>query len=191
MKRRAIDPEESALWHHATRDVARHRGARRIAAETAAAPTEKISVVPAKSPGQAGGGIKNEGSPRIPGSHFRGNDEVGKSLHGAVPGLDRRNALRLKRGQMPIEARLDLHGMIQAEAHRALAGFVARSHAAGRRVLLVITGKGTRDGEGVLRAAVPRWLAEPALRPLVLATAPAVPRDGGAGALYVLLRRER
>lgn len=106
-------------------------------------------------------------------------------------GIDRRQALRLKRGQLAIEARLDLHGMTQAEAHRELASFVARHHAAGKRVLLVVTGKGTREGTGVLRAAVPRWLAEPALRDRVLATRPAVPRDGGDGALYILLRRTR
>lgn len=81
--------------------------------------------------------------------------------------------------------------MTQAEAHRELAAFVARNHAAGKRVLLVVTGKGTREGTGVLRAAVPRWLAEPALRDRVLATAPAVPRDGGDGARYILLRRAR
>ncbi|MGH6989108.1 MAG: Smr/MutS family protein [Stellaceae bacterium] len=92
---------------------------------------------------------------------------------------------------MPIEARLDLHGLTQAEAHRALAGFVAQSHGAGKRVVLIVTGKGSRDGTGVLKAAVPRWLDEPGLRDRVLAAAPAQPRDGGGGALYLLLRRAR
>ncbi len=97
---------------------------------------------------------------------------------------------------MSIEARLDLHGMTQAQAHRALASFLARSHAAGKRDVLIVTGKGTRQGAegsptGVLRRTVPRWLAEPALRQLVLATAAALPRDGGGGALYLLLRRTR
>lgn len=123
------------------------------------------------------------------------NDETKEGARN-VPGLDRRQALRLRRGQLSIEARLDLHGMTQAQAHRALAGFLARSHAAGRRVVLIVTGKGTRQGAdgsptGVLRRTVPRWLAEPALRPLVLATAAALPRDGGDGALYLLLRRSR
>ncbi|MGH6981326.1 MAG: Smr/MutS family protein [Stellaceae bacterium] len=122
-------------------------------------------------------------------SRVRGQDE--KSHRGTNGGIDRRQELRLKRGQLPVEARLDLHGMTQAEAHRALAAFVARGHAAGKRTLLVVTGKGTREGTGVLRAAVPRWLTEPALRDRVLSIAPAVPRDGGGGALYVLLRRAR
>jgi DNA-nicking Smr family endonuclease len=88
--------------------------------------------------------------------------------------------------------------MTQDEAHRALIDFVARSGDAGSRCLLVITGKGLRRlGEsrpaeiGILRQAVPRWLNEPSLRPRILAFAPAQPRDGGTGALYILLRRQR
>jgi DNA-nicking Smr family endonuclease len=106
------------------------------------------------------------------------------------PGLDRRSAERLRRGERPIEARLDLHGMTQTEAHQALADFIAGAAATERRSLLVITGKGGARG-GVLRAAVPRWLGEPPNRARVLAVAPAQPRDGGLGALYVLLRRRR
>ncbi len=103
-------------------------------------------------------------------------------------GLDRATAERLKRGQLRIEARLDLHGLTQAEAHRELAAFVGRSRAAGRRCVLVITGHGRSSG-GILKEAVPRWLHEPVLRRHVLAIAPAQPNDGGGGALYVLLRR--
>ncbi len=103
-------------------------------------------------------------------------------------GVDRATAERLKRGRRAIEARLDLHGMTQAEAHRALFGFVGGSRTAGRRCVLVITGHG-RIGGGVLKSAVPRWLHEPELRRHVLAIAPARPQHGGTGALYVLLRR--
>jgi DNA-nicking Smr family endonuclease len=183
MSRRAIDPDEKALWHNAMRDVARPRGGRKAAAKPKPAPMEN-SIVPAKA--------RTQGNPPplALDSRFRGNDEQ-RDVRGNIPGLDRRNALRLKRGQMAIEARLDLHGMIQAEAHRELAAFIARCHAVGKRTLLVVTGKGTRDGTGVLRAAVPRWLAEPGLRHRVLAAAPATPRDGGGGALYILLRRAR
>jgi len=105
-------------------------------------------------------------------------------------GLDRRSVQRLRRGERPIEARLDLHGMTQEEAHRALAGFIARAWSGDRRTLLVITGKGGARG-GVLRGAVPRWLGEAPNAGRVLAVAPAQPKDGGAGALYVLLRRRR
>ncbi|HEU0218150.1 MAG TPA: Smr/MutS family protein [Stellaceae bacterium] len=105
-------------------------------------------------------------------------------------GYDRANAERLKRGQHPVEARLDLHGLTQAEAHRALAAFLQSARASGKRCVLVITGRGSAGG-GVLKTAVPRWLDEPAFRPHVLAIATAQPRDGGSGALYVMLRRTR
>jgi DNA-nicking Smr family endonuclease len=104
-------------------------------------------------------------------------------------GVDRATAERLKRGRYPVAARLDLHGMTQEEAHRALARFVAAARNAGHRCVLVITGHGRMTG-GILKAAVPRWLDEPALRPHVLAIAPARPPDGGSGALYVLLRKQ-
>jgi DNA-nicking Smr family endonuclease len=103
-------------------------------------------------------------------------------------GVDRATAERLRRGRRAIEARLDLHGPTQAEAHRALAGFVAASRAAGRRCVLLITGHGRSSG-GILKHAVPRWLNEPELRRHVLAIAPARPQHGGHGALDVLLRR--
>ena len=103
-------------------------------------------------------------------------------------GIDRATSERLKRGKLAIEARLDLHGLTQDEAHRVLGGFVGGSRAAGLRCVLVITGRGAVGG-GILRQAVPRWLDEPGLRRHLLAIAPAQPRDGGAGALYLLLRR--
>ncbi|HEV8677802.1 MAG TPA: Smr/MutS family protein [Stellaceae bacterium] len=103
-------------------------------------------------------------------------------------GLDRASAQRLKRGRYPVEATLDLHGLTQDEAHRALSRFVAGARAAGRRCVLVVTGHGRTSG-GVLKSAVPRWLDEPGLRPHLLARAPAQPKDGGTAALYLLLRR--
>jgi len=112
---------------------------------------------------------------------------------GVTPGVDRRSAERLRRGERRIDARLDLHGMTQDEAHRALDAFLARAEHAGWRCVLVITGKG-RPGTsagGVLRAAVPRWLNEAPNRARLLAIAAAQPKDGGAGALYLLLRRRR
>jgi DNA-nicking Smr family endonuclease len=105
-------------------------------------------------------------------------------------GIDRATAERLKRGLRRIEARLDLHGMTQKEAHRALAEFLRASDEAGRRCLLVITGRGLGpDGPGILQSSVPRWLDEGAFRRRILTVVSAQPRHGGAGALYVLLRR--
>ncbi len=113
--------------------------------------------------------------------------------HGRAPGLDKRTRERLKRGQLPIEARLDLHGLTRDEAHRGLIDFILGAHEAGRRTVLVITGKGLRPegGAGILRGEVPRWINQPPLRERVLAFCHAQPKHGGQGALYVLLKRKR
>lgn len=114
-----------------------------------------------------------------------------KSRMRAVPiTLDRRTRQKLQRGQFPIAARLDLHGMTQARAHAALTEFIQRQSSLGARCVLVITGVGLRTG-GVLRSLTPRWLDEPPIAPLVLATSPASLRHGGDGAIYVMLRRRR
>ena len=110
--------------------------------------------------------------------------------HGAAAGLDKRTLGRLRRGMLPIEGTIDLHGLTQAEAYRSLHYFLVVSQERGRRCILVITGKGSHS-EGVLRAAVPHWLNLPASRSLVLAFAYATPAHGGVGALYVLLKRRR
>lgn len=114
--------------------------------------------------------------------------------HGLAAGVDKRTNLRLIRGQIPIEATLDLHGHNRATAHRALDAFIDAAYGSGKRCVLVVTGKGLRidTGEiGVLRQAVPDWLNGARLRPRILAFAHAIPRDGGQGALYVLLKRQR
>ncbi len=112
--------------------------------------------------------------------------------HGKAAGVDRRSAQRLTRGQLAVEATLDLHGYTQGEAHAALGRFLAEAEARALRCVLVITGKGMgKETGGVLRAEVPRWLNEPANRARVLAFDYAQPKDGGLGALYVLIRRKR
>lgn len=115
------------------------------------------------------------------------------------PQLDARTEQKIKRGQMPIEGTLDLHGKNQEQAHRQLQSFVMSSHAQGKRCLLIITGKGrsTAGGEifdipeGVLKQKVPMWLFLPPLNQMVLKIFTAQPKHGGGGALYVYLRRNR
>jgi len=158
------------LWQRATRDV--KRLAARPETPPPIAPRPRTTRAAATPPAP----IHEAARPPAPLDSFAG--------------IDRANAERLKRGKHAIEARLDLHGMTQAEAHRALAAFIRASHAAGKRCVLVITGRGRADG-GMLKAAVPRWLHEPEFRAYLLAIAAAQPRDGGGGALYVMLRRTR
>lgn len=110
----------------------------------------------------------------------------------APPGLERRERQRLSRGVLAIEGRIDLHGLYQAEAHAALVGFLMRARAAGHARVLVVTGKGGEDAyaeRGVLRRSVPHWLRGAELRPIVLGFEEAARHHGGAGALYVRLRR--
>ena len=166
---------DQALWQRATRDV------KRLAPRPESAPAlrpkaaEKKPVAARETP---------RPEPRPP-----------TLTLDRFAGIDRANAERLKRGKRAIEARLDLHGMTQAEAHQALSAFIRASRAEGKRCVLVITGRGSAKGPnnagGVLKSAVPRWLDEPEFRRYLLAIATAQPRDGGSGALYVMLRRTR
>ncbi|QKC80942.1 Smr/MutS family protein [Mesorhizobium sp. NZP2077] len=99
---------------------------------------------------------------------------------------------KLSKGRLPIEGRVDLHGMTQDEAYSLLFSFLHRAHAGGIRYVLVITGKGSSSGgDGVLRRAVPAWLSTPAFRPLVSSHDHAARNHGGSGALYIRLRRVR
>ena len=117
--------------------------------------------------------------------------------------IDRRESRQIAGGRVDVDARIDLHGHRQREAYGALKAFLMRSRAAGHRYVLVITGKGAVRGDdeaapfyeakeaGVLKRAVPRWLAEPGFRELIVSYGPAHARHGGEGALYIRLRRER
>ena len=118
--------------------------------------------------------------------------------NGHVANIDGRTAQRFLRGKMPIDATLDLHGYYQEQALEKLQIFIAHAYHRHHRNLLIITGKGKRTTEdalstrhGVLREQVPQWLNMPMIRPLVLAFTHAQPHDGGTGALYVLLKRNR
>jgi DNA-nicking Smr family endonuclease len=109
--------------------------------------------------------------------------------------LGRRERSQLSRGRKEIDARLDLHGMTQTRAHRALSDFLRRAHADGLTFVLVITGKGrttaSESERGVLRRQVPQWLNLPEFRTMVVGFEEAHIGHGGEGALYVRIRRVR
>ncbi|HSI39687.1 MAG TPA: Smr/MutS family protein [Xanthobacteraceae bacterium] len=178
-RRRILDAEERALWHHVTRSVSRLKSA-----PEAPAPLEPE---PAPPPPPAPASIAAPPPPpRRP--------PPAPALAPLEPKLRR----RLSRGQ-EVDARLDLHGLTQAAAHRRLAGFLIEAQSRGNGVVLVITGKGAGDGpplsgrseRGVLRRLVPEWLALPELRAIVLGFETAARGHGGDGALYVRIRRRR
>lgn len=110
---------------------------------------------------------------------------------GKVGGTDRRTANKLKRGRLDIDARIDLHGFTEAQAYLHLLGFLQAARSSGARCVLVVTGKGrkTDSQPGKLKTAVPKWLNEPDFRRFVLSVTYAQQRDGGDGALYILLRK--
>lgn len=120
-------------------------------------------------------------------------------------GIDGRTGARLERGALEPDARIDLHGMTETVAHRALATFIRSASARGCRLVLIVTGKGLKGPHpdepfdlelvqrrrGVLRSMTPRWLAEPDLAGFVADIRPAHRRHGGDGALYVYLRKAK
>ena len=167
------------LWQHVkgtTKPLAGRKPVHRedLLPETGEAPT------PAAKPRKPGPPRKVPPAPPAP-----------DLVPGALADVDKRTAERLRRGKLDIEGLLDLHGMTQDEAERAVRAFLAESQAAGRRCVLIVTGKGPgRDG-GVLRRELPRWLNLPANRARLVAFAPAQPQHGGHGAVYLLLKRRR
>ena len=110
---------------------------------------------------------------------------------GSTADIDRRTAQRFTRGEMAVDGRIDLHGLTLDQAHAALSAFVRGAHARGARCLVVVTGKGKGGSIGKIRTETPHWLNQTPLRSLILAVSEARHRDGGTGALYVLLKRAR
>ena len=104
------------------------------------------------------------------------------------PVANRGGERKVRRGQLEIAARLDLHGHTQDTAQSALRRFLHASHARGHRTVIVITGVG-RGGEGILKRRFTDWIAAPDLRAIVSGFAPAHRTHGGAGAFYVFLKR--
>jgi DNA-nicking Smr family endonuclease len=103
------------------------------------------------------------------------------------------SSFRVKRkaaALVPIDAKIDLHGLTQTEAYEKLCAFVSRQAAQGAKRLLVVTGKG-RDGTSVLRANAPRWCLEKPFSEFVATTEPASIEHGGDGAFYVVMRKAR
>ena len=117
----------------------------------------------------------------------------------SAPVMDRKKLTQMARGKLKPEARIDLHGMTLTEAHPALNSFIVSAQGQGKRLVLVITGKGKSSEDvgpiprpvGVLRQNVPQWLSMPPLSRFVLEVTPAHRRHGGDGALYVYLKRNR
>ncbi|MGE4063926.1 MAG: Smr/MutS family protein [Rhodospirillaceae bacterium] len=168
--------KDSELWRHVTRNVVPYRAQRHPMADPAPAREPGITACEADFSAPSPPPAKR---PPLP------------LKLGAVSAMDKRTAQRFKRGEMPVDGRIDLHGLTLDQAYGALSGFIRRAHARGARCLVVVTGKGGEKGEGKIRREAPVWLNRGDLRPLILAVTEARPHDGGGGALYVMLKRSR
>ncbi|MDO5621013.1 MAG: Smr/MutS family protein [Paracoccus sp. (in: a-proteobacteria)] len=193
-RRRGLTDEDRALWSQVARSAVPLHPARPALPKV----PPKPAPLPRRDPPQ---------SQALP--QFRigqgagpahGHDlapEIAAGLAAQPLRMDHKTHRRMNQGKLRPEARIDLHGMTLAMAQPELLRFVIGSHAMGRRLVLVITGKGKpRDDGGpipvrlgILRHQVPVWLHQPPLAGLVLQVTPAHQRHGGNGAYYVYLRR--
>jgi DNA-nicking Smr family endonuclease len=186
-RKRSLSAEERALWESVAKQTKPLRKKPRAAKTEAALPAA-----------EAGAAAKFTAAPKPP-ALVKGLQPAKPQLPAAPPlaplaPLGRRERSQLSRGRKEIDARLDLHGMTQSRAHRALFGFLQRAHHDGLTFVLVITGKGKLGAEserGVLRRQVPQWLSLPEFRSLVVGFEEAHIGHGGEGALYVRIRRSR
>lgn len=192
-RRRVLSDEEAQLWDRvaSTTEPLAARSERQVPSESAEVLPRAAKTVSRKS--------QVKSTPLQSAPKTSANNNLSNSPQPDT--FNRREARKIRSGRTEIDARLDLHGMRQHEAHNALNAFLYRCYSAGHRYVLVITGKGgvhnadaaesffeERD-RGVLKRQVPQWLDEPALRSMVVSYQPAHQHHGGEGALYVRLRR--
>ncbi|WP_072396016.1 Smr/MutS family protein [Hyphomicrobium sp. CS1GBMeth3] len=192
-RKRHLSQEDEALWEHTastlkplkTKKTRHHPGLAEIDAAPPFKPKSKSAAKAEPKPAERAAAAP----PREPTRQNTAPD---------LADFDRKAARKLRQGQIEIEARIDLHGMRQHEAHAALRRFLLSCFGRGLRWVLVITGKGGprsrdehdfgRSERGVLRKNVPMWLAEPELRAIVVSFTTAAISHGGEGALYIQLR---
>ncbi len=179
-RRHPLSDEDHALWTGFVRTIKPLHRVQRVAEPLAG---KKPPPQPPPAP------------PR-PGARLEALPEKKPPALAPLAPLGRRLKRRVGRGREAIDARLDLHGYTQTEAHAELLRFLRRAQANGARIALVVTGKGTGRGSdqrerGVLKRQVPMWLSLPQFRSLVVGFEDAHLGHGGEGALYVRLRRPR
>ena len=183
MARRKLTPEDDALWAEIKRTV-------RPLDRKPSPADEEQTAGSTRNRDTISGASRIPQSPK-PVSRFPAAPKPPAPPPG--PALDPKSRRRLSRGREDVDDRLDLHGLNQAAAFHALIGFLRTAQVDGKRLVLVITGKGRSEygDSGILRSAVPKWLAGPDFRGFVAGVEEAGRRHGGGGALYVRLRRRR
>jgi DNA-nicking Smr family endonuclease len=199
---RPVTPDEAELWDRLARTLDKVKAKPRVPSSSDDAPSSAASA-----PGRVRRAASRTEAPSTAGAPASVQRPQPAPVARRPPPLaspDRRAVRQVASGKTPVDARLDLHGTRQRDAHARLCSFLLDAQARGCRIVLVITGKGGEAGtadhlagalgepqRGVLRRGVPQWLEEPALRSVVLGYATAGVRHGGDGALYVWLRKGR
>ncbi len=190
-RKRTLHPEEHEVWQAVARTARPLHPAIRIPVIEPAAEAPAKAPAPALPRFQIGQAAKMSSTAQFAPS-------MGAHLAKAPLRMDAKTHGKMTRGKLVPEARIDLHGMTLDQAHPALNGFILRAHAAGMRLVLVITGKGGKtradhgpipQHTGVLRRQVPHWLHQAPLGALILQVTEAHVSHGGGGALYVYLSR--
>ncbi len=199
-RKRPLTPDEERLWHQTMRDTKPLSEGERIG--------DKGDKGLAKRPKPQSRPHAN--SPQHL-SHRSSMSQSGPSHTPQLPSLhniDRSSAQKVRRGRIDVDGKVDLHGLRQAEAHDTLIRRLLSAQSRGKRIILVVTGKGrsatdrpwakeehddpfTGRGGGVLKAQVPMWLSQEPLRGAIHSVQEAHPKHGGSGALYVFLKRQR
>ena len=190
-RHRSLTREEIELWRQVTQTVAPIAGRASEARAPEAEPAPPLAPTPGKHPE----GLIGFKAPFLPG--YSPPPQHPPSALAPLSPIERRLRQRLSRGRAEVDAVMDLHGLRQDQAHGVLRQFLFTAQARGAKLVIVITGKGGRSSDlaswhsetGVLRRSVPQWLRAPELRGVVIGFEEASQHHGGAGALYVRIRR--
>lgn len=196
MKRRKLRPDEEELWRKVVSD------AERLHPEKPLNPQDFVTT-PAQTPRKKAIFQPLTNSVSLPASRPTATADLSPTIADQIRGravqMDRKAFDQMKRGKLRPEGKIDLHGMTLDRAHPALTRFILGAQAQGKRLVLVVTGKGKQRDDGgpipvrfgVLRHQVPQWLSLPPMSSVVLQVTQAHLRHGGSGAYYVYLRRTR
>ncbi len=199
-RKKSLSREDLELWQKVTSSVDRLAFPSELAQPKASKPKgtrKKEPVAPIKT--ELPAEFPKKPKPSLPKNSFAAKPTLEAVLGQASVNMDPKAFSKMKKGKIKPEGRIDLHGMTVAQAQPALTRYILAAHAGGKRLVLVITGKGRDDPgtdimpipKGVLRHQVPRWLGAPPLSGVVLQFSAAHASHGGSGAYYVYLRRKR
>lgn len=193
MTRRRLSDDDLDVWRKVTERT------ERLELDTLFTPSVEVAPLPKPALRKAKAVVLGKPKPKTKPLTHHLVPSIQDQVNGAPVQMDQKAFAKLKRGKLRPEGKIDLHGMTLDRAHPALTRFILSSHAKGRRLVLVVTGKGKHRDEGgpipvrhgVLRHQVPQWLSMAPLASVVLQVSQAHISHGGGGAYYVYLRRQR